>query len=350
MQATKSKIPAKLKAVSWREKIWRQLGMTHQPTVKLYSGYGHAEQLVLYGHVFSFAPLQRKKYSSFFLLNLLALVRLFIVKPIAGAGVILSTEKNEITSITEPDGFIKLNWTSEVALAFGWHRASVTLFNDADAPVAEAFGSYLVPHSTQFGFISDIDDTFLVSHSANFRKKLALLFTRNPRSRNTFEGVVKHYQLLSLAHTVENEPNPFFYVSSSEWNLYDYILEFMTINGLPKGVLLLSPIKTLINLFFFRQNKHGSKKDRIIRILEAFPKQKFILLGDSSQQDPAIYASIAGSFPGRIYAVYIRDTFQKKSRSVQQVLQKLEETGVPCCFFVHSAEAILHSKKISLIN
>jgi len=107
----------------------------------------------------------------------------------------------------------------------------------------------------------------------------------------------------------------------------------MTINGLPKGVLLPSPVKNLRGHFVSRQSKHKLKATRIIRILQSFPKQKFILLGDSSQQDPVIYASIANSFPGRIHAVYLRDTYQKKSHSIQQVLQHQEETGVPYCFF-----------------
>ncbi len=350
MQVVKSKISIKHPVVSWKEKIWRRLGMTHQPTIILYSGYGHAEQLVVYGHAFLLAPLQRKKYSTFFLKNLLALLRLFIIKPIAGASVQLTSAGTKVHSMTDTDGFLKLEWRSEIPLAFGWHNASVQLFSHKQQPIAEAFGSFLVPHSTQFGFISDIDDTFLISHSSSFRKRLAVLFTRNPRTRHAFDGVIKHYHLLSKAHTIESEPNPFFYVSSSEWNLYNYISEFITVNGLPKGVLLLSPIKNLVSLFFSRQNKHKSKTDRIIRILKAFPKQKFILLGDSAQQDPVIYASIANNFPGRIHAVYIRDIYRRKSNSAKAILQKLEKTGVPTCFFAHSAEAIMHSKKIGLIR
>ena len=350
MQVVKSKISIKHPVVSWKEKIWRRLGMTHQPSVNVYSGYGHAEQLVVYGHAFSLAPLQRKKYSTFFLKNLLALFRLFIIKPIAGASVQLSSAGKEVHAITDIDGFIKLEWRSEMPLAFGWHSASVQLFNKTQQVIAESFGSFLVPHSTQFGFISDIDDTFLISHSSSFRKRLAVLFTRNPRTRHAFDGVINHYHLLSKAHTIESEPNPFFYVSSSEWNLYNYISEFINVNKLPKGVLLLSPIKNLVSLLFSRQNKHKSKSDRIIRILKAFPKQKFILLGDSAQQDPVIYASIANNFPGRIHSIYIRDTNQKKSNTVQAILQKLEKCGIATCFFVHSTEAIAHSKKTGLIN
>jgi phosphatidate phosphatase APP1 len=51
--------------------------------------------------------------------------------------------------------------------------------------------------------------------------------------------------------------------------------------------------------------------ERIAQLLNAFPKQKFILLGDSSQQDPYIYTSLIQHFPGRIHAVFIRDIYEK---------------------------------------
>ena len=52
--------------------------------------------------------------------------------------------------------------------------------------------------------------------------------------------MVKHYQALAHAGTVPHEPNPFFYVSSSEWNLYDYIREFAKKNEMPKGIYLVT--------------------------------------------------------------------------------------------------------------
>lgn len=352
MQTTKSTIiikPITHKSKGLKEKFWQWMGFTNRPTIRLYPGYGHAEHLVIYGHALSFSSLSRKKYSKLFPLNLLALIRLFIVKQKAGVTVQLNWESKLITTTTDTDGFIKLNWQSDTPVAFGWHEVRVNMQNAENAMIAKAYGSVFIPHSTQFAFISDIDDTFLISHSTNLRKRLSVLFTRNARTRKPFDGVVKHYQLLSRAHTKQEEPNPFFYVSSSEWNLFEYISEFMTINGLPKGVLLLSTMKKLNHFLTTGQNSHGTKFTRIVRILEAFPKQKFILLGDSSQQDPVIYNSIVEYFPGRIHAVYIRDIYKKNSQSVQEVLRKLEETGIPCCFFTHSAEAIAHSRRIGLI-
>jgi phosphatidate phosphatase APP1 len=87
-----------------------------------------------------------------------------------------------------------------------------------------------------------------------------------------------------------------------------------------------------------------------VRILEAFPNQRVVLLGDSSQQDPYIYEAIVKHFPKQVHAVYIRDVFERNHQKVSDVLHKIEAAGVPCLFFQHSREAILHSVKIGLIS
>ena len=332
------------------EKIWRWLGFTHHSSIKLYFGYGQAEHMVIYGHALSLAPLPRKTFSRFFLVNLIALIRMFIVKPLKNAELRLCWDGKEVRASSESDGFFRLDWQYTKVPEFGWHDVSAEMINKENKVVAKATCSVVLPHSTQYAFISDIDDTFLISHSSNMRKRLSLLFTRNAHTRKPFEGVVKHYQLLAGAHTRPDEPNPFFYVSSSEWNLYDYIIEFITVNKLPKGVLLLNTMKRLRDFLSTGQHGHGTKFARIVRVLEAFPKQRFILLGDSSQMDPAIYQSIVEHFPGRIHAIYIRNIRRRNSETVKEMLRKLEESGIPCCFFTSSSEAIEHSRKIGLIG
>jgi phosphatidate phosphatase APP1 len=54
-------------------------------------------------------------------------------------------------------------------------------------------------------------------------------------------------------------------------------------------------------------------------------------------------------FPKQIHAVYIRDIHEKNKQKVAEVLVKIESSGVACCFFKHSSDAISHSKKIGLI-
>lgn len=340
----------KRKKKNWWTRFLHSFGITNNLTVKVYHGYGHAEQMVIYGHVLQLGPLPRRRYTKSVVRNTLALLRLFVVKPVGKATVQMEWDGHKYTTTTDKQGFFRFEWKDKPPLPQGWHAIKVRLFGKEGEVKAVGEGHIYIPYPTQYGFISDIDDTFLISHSANMRKRLYVLFTENARSRQPFEGVVKHYQLLARGNTTPDAPNPFFYVSSSEWNLYDYILEFSTVNGLPRGVFLLNVLKQFSQLLKTGQTNHQTKFMRIVRILEGYPSQRFVLLGDSSQQDPYIYASIVEHFPKRIHAVYIRDVYKKSKDKVNEVLQKIEGAGVPCCFFQHSSEAILHSKKIGLIG
>ena len=329
--------------------ILKLLRLTDSTTVKVYNGFGHAQHLVIYGHVFRFSPLVRQHFTHDWLINFFSLIRLFFVDPVAAAKVRMKWSDQQFDSTTEEDGFFKFEWKAEHELSFGWHEVTVELLEQDENIIASGKGSFFVPHSTQFGFISDIDDTFLISHSASIFKRLYVLFTHNARSRKAFDGVVHHYQLLALAQTTSSEPNPFFYVSSSEWNLYDYLEEFRQVNELPMGVFLLNQVKRFREIWKTGKTKHSGKFARIIRIIESFPHQRFVLLGDSSQQDPDIYTSVVKHFPGKIHAVYIRDVYAKNKKKVSETLIELEKAGVPCCLFEHSPDAIAHSRKIALI-
>ena len=115
-------------------------------------------------------------------------------------------------------------------------------------------------------------------------------------------------------------------------------------------MFFLNQLKKLSQIFKTGQNNHGTKFSRIVRILENYPDQRFVLLGDSSQQDSYIYSSMVEHFPKQIAAVYIRNIHQTNYQKVSEVLSKIESKGVPCCFFKHNEEAILHSQQINLIS
>ena len=334
---------------SLEQKLLQWFRLTDLVMVKLYHGYGSENKFFIQGHVFSLSALQRKKYRNKLLVNLFSLMRLFIVKTVAGAAVQLHFGENLFEQKTDEGGFFKFEGFLATNPDFGWHEVTADLLNVNGETVTTSNGFIFVPYITQYGFISDIDDTFLISHSATILKRLHVLFTNNARSRKPFEGVVDHYKLLAQANTQADKPNAFFYVSSSEWNLYDYIVEFTRVNELPRGIFLLNRLKKLGQLFKTGKSNHGGKYERIAQLLNAFPKQKFILLGDSSQQDPYIYTSLIEHFPGRIHAVFIRDIYEKNRQKVKQALMKLDKAGVAYCFFVHSSEAIEYSKKIGLI-
>lgn len=317
--------------------------------VKVYHGYGHKDNMVVYGHVLAGKLKSRKYYSKNWILNILHIVKLFFIKPLPNAQVQLQWDSQQFYSTTEANGFFKFEWQSDKKVEAGWHPIFIHVLNKEGKIAATGEGKIFVPHSTQYAFISDIDDTVLVSHSSTTGKRLKVLFTKNPRSRKAFADVVEYYHLLSIAHTEISVPNPFFYVSSSEWNLYDDLNEFFKHNGLPKGAFLLNEIKQWYQLFKTGKTKHQGKLIRVVRILEAFPKQKFVLLGDNSQSDPEIYAAIANKYPNKIVAVYIRNINKNKELLSNELMAQIQNKNIYTCLFKDNSEAIEHSKSIGLI-
>ena len=329
--------------------LWR-FRLTNDPVVQVYSGYGNRKYIFLYGHVFKFSPVPRKRFRGSYVTNAFALIRSFMVKPWPGAKVKLVWGNQSIEHTTSSDGFFKFEWSPGIDVKAGWHPVQVHLIHpETNQIISTGEGLVFIPHEHQYAIISDIDDTFLISHSAKLRKRLYVLFTKNAHSRKTFDDVVKHYQLLAHAGSLQDLPNPFFYVSSSEWNLYDFIIEFSKRNHLPKGIFLLSQLKRLHEVLKTGQNKHSAKFMRIVRIIEAFPEQKFILMGDDSQEDPNIYASIVKHFPDKIQVVYLRRIHSPNVKKTEENVKFIQDMNVPCCYFTHSIEAIAHSKQTGLI-
>ena len=316
--------------------------------IKVYQGYGHTHDLIIYGHVFQRAPAARYRNSNNIGENSLQLLRLFFVKPFPHVRLKLQWGNQQLFTVAIEEGFFTFEWVSEVEVTAGWHAVTVESIDESGTVTAKGAGRLYVPHSTQYVFVSDIDDTVMVSHSATTFRRLWELLFRNPRTRRKFEHLSEHYQMLAYAQTDAATPNPFFYVSSSEWNLYDYLAEFFTHNNLPEGIFLLSELKTIGELFRSGQTKHAGKQVRIERLLNVFPKQQFILLGDNSQKDPDIYTSIARKFPQRIFAIYIRNVRPEETFDTQQLLRGVQQQGVHTCQFKHSAEAQAHAEGIGI--
>lgn len=318
-------------------------------SVKVYHGYGHTNNLVVYGHVFRYKASTKQGFSDNFLVNIVHLFKLFVLKPYPFVNVRLTFNQQQVYQKTEYDGFFRFEWRSFEDVKAGWHGVLVEAIDAQGRIIAKGQGKIFVPHITQYAFISDIDDTIMISHSATIRRRLRELFTRNPRTRKTFKNVHTHYSSLALSHTTADQPNPFFYVSSSEWNLYDYLVETFRFNKLPEGAFLLNQIKRWKSLIKTGKTGHEGKLLRVMRILDAFPNQKFVFFGDNSQSDPTIYTTIAEKYPKNIEAVYIRNVRKDREVQTKELLDRIAAKGISTCLFKDSEEAISHSESIGLI-
>ena len=149
--------------------------------------------------------------------------------------------------------------------------------------------------------VTDIDDTLKVSHVHNKRLLLRRTFTE------PFEVVRGMPNLLArLAGTPGASVH---YVSAAPWQLHAPLEAFLAAQGFPAGSLHLRAIRlkdrSLLHLF---REPTEHKLTIIRRLMAVWPRRKFVLVGDSSEQDPEIYAALAREHPGRVEHVYIRDT------------------------------------------
>jgi phosphatidate phosphatase APP1 len=327
------------------------LNKKQKPYLKVYRGYGHTGSLVVCGHLFKQKPRIPGHSRRGLFPNFIHLLQLFFVKPLAGAAVQLHFYGQTVSAITRFDGFFRFEWQSAQELPAGWHNLAVSYSDESGKIVAKGRGEVFVPHVTQYAFISDIDDTILKSYSATILRRLFELLVRPPSGRRIFLEAAAHYRLLSRVHTEgDNVLNPMFYVSSSEWNLYEYLGTVFRSNHLPDGAFVLNRIKRWYQLLVTGKNGHENKLTHIAHILDTFPRQRFVLIGDNSQKDPDIYQAIASRYPGQVYAVYIRNVRDSRTAYTQSVLKSLEAKGIYTCLFVQNAEAVRHGRAIGLID
>ena len=147
--------------------------------------------------------------------------------------------------------------------------------------------------------ISDIDDTVKISrvgdHKGLLEQTFLLDFAAAP-------GMAELYRKWSTEET------GFHYVSSSPWQLYEPLDEFLEQDGFPWATFSLKSVRfrdeTLIDLF-----KEGTetKPVAITKILDRYPNRKFVLVGDSGEQDPEVYAAMMRNRPDQVVKAYIRD-------------------------------------------
>lgn len=226
----------------------------------------------------------------------------------------------------------------------GWHPVTFSICDKAGNEQCAQVGEFLMVKSeAKYGVISDIDDTVLVSHATQVFRKLRLILTKNAKTRLPFEGVASFYKKL------QQNGNPLFYVSSSEWNLYDFLADFFAVRGIPKGPFLLQEFKSgFKDLFFSGGGSHLHKFEKIQRLMNLYPDMNFILIGDSGQKDPEIYEKALIEFPGRIKAVYIRK-IGKKDKLEEKMISHFKNQGVELLMMETTVQAEEHALKMGYI-
>ncbi|RYF82912.1 MAG: DUF2183 domain-containing protein, partial [Chitinophagaceae bacterium] len=206
------------------------------------------------------------------------------------------------------------------------------------------------PLDAEFGIISDIDDTIIKTGATNIIKLAQTSIFHNSRTRLPFTGTTAFFRSLLLGKNGKRN-NPFFYVSSSPWNLYDMLMDYLDVQKLPHGPILLRDIG-ISSEHFMGKDHMAHKMHEIENILLTYPTLPFVLIGDSGQEDPVIYREVVRKFPGRIKAIYIRDVdLPERARIAVSIADELKASGeVEMLLVENSLKAAEHAAKIGLIE
>lgn len=176
-------------------------------------------------------------------------------------------------------------------------RLPIRAWLSNDSSVVSTSDVFVLP-DRGISVVSDIDDTIKETNVANRRELLANTFLREFRC---VDGMAELYQSWAAKGAA------FHYVSSSPWQLFDSIHQWTASDGFPAGTLHLRTFRLRDQVIRRKANAKRRKRQSITKMLKVFPRRKFILIGDSGERDPEIYARMCDKFGDRIAGVYIRD-------------------------------------------
>ena len=294
--------------------------------------------------------------------NLLATYQRFGSDEVPGVTVRIEAFGQAHTTITDKEGYFDLTITPPADLPPGrvWFPVRYSLdgviqpidnqYGGASQPVVKDGYLMVAPLYSQFGVISDIDDTVLVTGATSLLQTARLTFLGNAYTRLPFAGIAAFYRALQSG-PVTTLFNPIYFVSSSPWNLYDLLVDFFRIQGIPKGPILLRDFRLSPELLS-SEGHHTHKLAMIRKVLDVNPLLPFVLIGDSGQQDPEIYAQVVRENPGRIRAIYIRDVSaeDRRDEAVRELIRTTESYNVPMLLVADTVAAAEHAASLNLID
>jgi phosphatidate phosphatase APP1 len=272
-------------------------GVVLQP----YRGYGSAERIFVIGRAF-WQRTDRPEDEN----ELRDLSRRLRRRAVRDARIRARFYGAEVEIATDPDGYFRVEMApgGPVRRDCLWHELEIEML--APTRLRTVASVYIPPERARLVVISDIDDTVMVTGVVNKAAMLWRLFLQNADDRTVFPGVSHLYRALH-AGASGDEGNPMIYVSRAPWGLYDVLEEFFQRHEIPVGPILFLREWGLSWRHPLPRRATDHKRILIDAIMELYDRLPVVLIGDSGQHDPEVYAKIVAQHPGRVQAVYIRD-------------------------------------------
>lgn len=282
------------------------------PVIEAYLGYATPDSFVLRGRILSkLRPDRTVSETQRRWRNAAQMIALFLTSEVSGVRLRAVDSGAETTS--DEEGYFTL------AVPRDDRTGHFGITVEAEGAVAVL--PVLVPAGpSDFGVVSDIDDTVMLTRAWNVWRNLWTTLTGNMLTRKIFDDSVA-----LLARLSDGGRNPVFYVSSSPWNMHGFLDKVFDRAGLVQGPKFLRDLG--ISRRLRRANSHAAHKGGVIdRLMAAHPGLPFVLIGDTGQHDARFYADAAERHPGRVLRVILRHAAREPDPAA---LARLTALGVP---------------------
>jgi len=333
--------------------VRQRLNLFQPLQIITYRSYGTVNRLYVKGRLIADKGITVSTDKDSILNNILNMYKRFESDEIPNARLRVLFENQEHLVTTDAEGYFVINLAPQTPLQLDdiWHIIVVELM-EAPVPIPKGLQAktevLVPPPDAEYGIISDIDDTIIKTDATDLITMSGNVFLHNARTRLPFAGVSAFYKSLQLGRNGKRN-NPFFYVSSSPWNLYDLLHDFLDINEIPAGPLLLRDFGMETNKLF-KSDHMGHKFKEIENILITYPHLNFVLIGDSGQEDPVIYREVVKKYPNRILSIYIRDVqLPERAKIAVDISEELAKSKVEMLLVENTVTAAENAAAAGLI-
>jgi phosphatidate phosphatase APP1 len=155
---------------------------------------------------------------------------------------------------------------------------------------------HVIDPAAPFLLVTDFDDTVAVTNVTRPAGAVRTTFLEDAETQGAVPGMAALYRCLVAREGAAPAPAVAF-LSGSPVQLAPRLVRFLEKNGFPPAALFLRNLGpgTLT----------GYKEPVLRTLLARFP-HRLVLVGDTGERDPEIYAALAREFPDRVLRVYLR--------------------------------------------
>lgn len=331
--------------------------------IQPYLGYGCSTELYLMGRVFRQPRIAYRQRATPSRRDLLDVVRRVFRRGVGG--VTLTAQLRQpgadaaapVRVQTDSDGYFRVRLRPKTRLLPDqrWHTIDLELVEPAELVGDEAAKVeghvYVPPADAERVIISDIDDTVMYTGVVNKAMMMWRLFMQGPRNRVAFPGVGALYRALHQGPS-GGQLNPMLYVSRAPWSIYEVLQEFFRMHQIPVGPVLFLREWGLTLQRPLPRRAEDHKLILIREMVELYRDFPFVLIGDSGQHDPEIYARVVHEHPGRVAAVYIRNVSRSAERveAIEELAKQVVNSGSTLMLAADTFSMAKHAAEHGLIS